>query len=166
MDIKRLTTHLLTTDRCVRRAFPPAAMAAIAEAIQAAELQFEGEVRFAVEGALEPSDLFRAVTPRERAVEVFSQLRVWDTQYNNGVLIYVLLADHAVEIIADRGIHAHESTETWSAICRQLEAAFKRNEYETGTVAAIEAVAQALQRHFPAIGVQINELPDAPALLF
>lgn len=165
MDIKRLMTHLLTTDRCVRRAFPPVVMAAIAEAIRAAELRFEGEVRFAVEGALEPDDLFRAVTPRERALEVFSQLRVWDTQYNNGVLIYVLLADHAVEIIADRGIHAHESTETWSAICRQLEAAFKRDEYETGTIAAIEAVARTLHRHFPAIGVQINELPDAPALI-
>ncbi len=165
MDIKRLMTHLLTTDRCVRRAFPPVAMTAIGEAIRAAELRFEGEVRFAVEGALEPGDLFRAVTPRERAVEVFSELRVWDTQHNNGVLIYVLLADHAVEIIADRGIDACENTETWRAICSQLEAAFKRAEYETGAVAAIEAVANTLCRHFPAIGVQVNELPDAPILI-
>lgn len=165
MEIKRWMTHLLTTDRRMRRAFPPVAMAAIADAIQAAELRFEGEVRFAVEGALEPGDLFRDTTPRERAVEVFSQLRVWDTQYNSGVLIYVLLADHAVEIIADRGINAHESAGTWSAICRQLEAAFKRDEYESGAIAAIEAVARTLQQHFPATGVQVNELPDAPTLL-
>jgi len=90
---------------------------------------------------------------------------VWDTQHNNGVLIYVLLADRAVEIIVDRGIHAHEGPETWRAICCQLEAAFQQDDYAAGAIAAIEAVAKVLHRHFPATAARINELPDAPALL-
>jgi len=92
-------------------------------------------------------------------------LRVWDTEHNNGVLIYVLLADRAVEIVADRGIHAHEATATWSAICLQIEVACQRAEYEAGAKAGIEAVAQSLRRHFPRPDVQGNELPDEPVLL-
>ena len=107
----------------------------------------------------------RGQTPRERAIEVFANLHVWDTQHNNGVLIYVLLADRAVEIVADRGIHAHEATPAWGAICRQIEAACARGDHEAGAKAGIEAVAHALRRHFPRRDVHGNELPNEPVLL-
>ena len=165
MDIRRLTTHLLTSHWRVRRAFPPSTVAAIGEAIQAAEQGHDGEIRFAVEGALDPWSLIHGQTSRERAMQVFANLHVWDTQHNNGVLIYVLLADRAVEIVADRGIHAHEASATWGAICRQIEAACARGDYEAGAKAGIEAVAQALQRHFPRADPHGNELPNEPVLL-
>lgn len=165
MNIQRLTKHLLASHWRVRRAFPPATVTAIGEAIRAAEQGHDGEIRFAVEGALDPWSLLRGQTPRERALEVFSHLRVWDTQHNNGVLIYILLADHAVEIVADRGIHAHETTATWAAICRQIETACGRGEYEAGAKAGIAAVAQALRRHFPRPDTQGNELPNEAVLL-
>lgn len=165
MNLQRLTKHLLTAHWNVRRAFPMATMTAIAEAIRSAERSHGGEIRFAVEASLDPWSVIRGLTPRERAIEVFSLLRVWDTQQNNGVLIYVLLADHAVEIVADRGIHTHEGEKTWSAICREVEAAFGRADYRVGAVLAIEAVAHALQRHFPHRSGRTNELPDEPALL-
>ncbi len=165
MNLQRWTRHLLTPDWSVRRAFPRATMTAIAEAIRATESVHGGEIRFAVEAALEPWELMRGMTPRERAIDVFSELRVWDTQHNNGVLIYVLLADHAVEIVADRGIHAHEGTDTWSAICRQIEAAFGRADYRSGALLGVEAVARALKKHFPQRGGHPNELPDEPAVL-
>ena len=165
MDIRRLFQHLLASHWRVRRAFPPATVATIGAAIQAAEQGHDGEIRIAVEGALDPWSLIRGQTPRERAIEVFANLHVWDTQHNNGVLIYVLLADRAVEIVADRGIHAHEASATWATICRQIETACGRGDYEAGAKAGIEAVAHALRRHFPHPDGQGNELPDAPVLL-
>ena len=165
MDLRRLTKHLLSSHWRVRRAFPPASLAAIGAAIHAAEQGHDGEIRFAVEGALDPWALLRGQTPRERAIEVFAHLHVWDTQHNNGVLIYVLLADRAVEIVADRGIHAHEATPAWGAICRQIEAACARGDHEAGAKAGIEAVANALRRHFPRPDVHGDELPNEPVLL-
>ena len=165
MKTQRLAKHLLYSHWHVRRAFPPATMAAIAAAIRNVEQLHGGEIRFAVESALEPWALIRGLTPSERAIEVFSKLRVWDTQHNNGVLIYVLLADRAVEIVADRGIHEREGTATWNAICRQIEAAFAQAEYQSGALVGIEAVARTLGQHFPHRGAHINELPDEPVLL-
>ena len=165
MDLQRLSRHLLSTPWRVRRAFPAAALADIEAAVGAAEGTHGGEIRFAIEGALEPWALLRGQTPRERAVEVFSQLRVWDTQDNNGVLIYVLLADHAVEILADRGIQAHEGADTWNAICRQIETAFKRGEFRTGALDGIESISSVLRRHYPRAGGDADELPNQPALL-
>lgn len=165
MNIQRLTKHLLSSHWHLRRAFPPATVAAIAAAIRTAEQDHGGEIRFAVEDTLEPWALARGLTPRERAIDVFSKLRVWDTQHNNGVLIYVLLADRAVEIVADRGIHEREGAATWNAICRQIEAAFGRAEYQSGALVGIEAVARTLGRHFPRCGAHSNELPDEPVLL-
>jgi uncharacterized membrane protein len=98
-------------------------------------------------------------------VEVFSQLRVWDTERNNGVLIYVLLADHAVEIVADRGIHSKTGDETWQAICLDMQAEFSKSAFQSGALKGIAAVAEALGTHFPSSGVHINELADAPVLL-
>lgn len=165
MNIQRLTKHLLYSHWHVRRAFPPLTTDAIAAAIRNVEQLHGGEIRFAVESALEPWALMHGLTARERAIEVFSKLRVWDTQYNNGVLIYVLLADRAVEIVADRGIDQREGAASWSAICRQIEAAFAQAQYQSGALVGIEAVADTLGRHFPHRGPDTNELPDEPVLL-
>lgn len=165
MDLQRLARHLLRTPWYVRRAFSPVAMADIEGAITAAELTHAGEIRFAVEDTLDPWALLRGQTPRERAIDVFAQLRVWDTQHNNGVLIYVLLADHAVEIVADRGIQTHAGAQIWSAISHQLEAAFQRGDFRSGAVAGVDEVARVLCQHFPREGGDGNELPDQAVLI-
>lgn len=163
MDIRRILKHLFFTDWQLRQAFSPVCLEAIARAIRSSEQTHVGEIRFAVEGALEGLPLFKGQTAGERAVEVFSQLRVWDTEGNSGVLIYVLLADHAVEIVADRGIHRCAGTPTWDAICRQMEASFAAADFQAGALQGIETVSRTLQAHFPGQGA--NELPDEPVLL-
>jgi uncharacterized membrane protein len=165
MDIKRIATHLLLTHRQVNRAFPRQTLTAIEQAIKASESAHVGEIRFAVEGALHSTPLLRGQSARERAIEVFSQLRIWDTEHNNGVLLYLLLADRDVEIVADRGLHAKVGTQGWEPICRKMEAAFKQADYEGGVVRGIQATTQHLMKHFPARGGTRNELPDKPVLL-
>jgi uncharacterized membrane protein len=165
MNIKRVVKHLLLTEWKVNRAFPRGALIAIEQAIHASETAHDGEIRFAVEGALNGTPLFRGQSARERAIEVFSQLRVWDTEHNNGVLIYLLLADRDVEIVADRGIHAKVGTQEWERICRMMEGAFKQANYEEGVVSGIRAVTQHLIRYFPASDGERNELLDKPVVL-
>jgi uncharacterized membrane protein len=165
MQIQRIVRHLLMTRWQVARAFPRSTLDAIEKAIKTSEAAHVGEVRFAVEGALDGSPLFNGQSARERAIDVFSQLRVWDTQHNNGLLIYVLLADRAVEIVADRGIHEKVSPGEWNQVCRQMEAAFRQSNYEEGVVAGVQAVTRHLTAHFPAKGQGQNELPDAPVVL-
>ncbi|MER1941875.1 TPM domain-containing protein [Castellaniella sp. FW104-16D08] len=166
MKIPRIVRHLLTTDWYVRRCFPRSALAAIERIINDSETEHDGEIRIAIEGSLEFRTLLHAQSARERAIELFSQLRVWDTQHNNGLLIYLLLADHAVEIVADRGIHEKVSQGEWNAVCRQMESAFKRSDFESGVVDGIRMVTQHLVTHFPASSRQgANELPDEPAVL-
>ncbi|GAO36340.1 membrane protein [Sulfuricella sp. T08] len=165
MKIKRLVRHLLTPPWRMKRAFPPDTMRAIEAAIRESETTHYGEIRFAVEAALDPMALLYGRSARERAVEVFSQLRVWDTERNNGVLIYLLLADHRVEIVADRGIHRDVGQPGWEAICREMEHSFRQGLFEQGVVEGIRAVASHLVRHYPASGVNENELPDKPIVL-
>lgn len=165
MDVKRLAKHLLTTHRQVKRAFSHQALIAIEHAIKASEAAHVGEIRFAVEGALDGAPLFKGQSARERAIDLFSQLRVWDTEHNNGVLIYLLLADRDVEIVADRGIHAKVGSQEWEKVCRKMETAFKQADYEGGVVGGIQAVTQHLVEHFPAYGAGRNELPDKPVVL-
>jgi len=165
MNIKRIVRHLLVTDRRVKRAFPSDALLAIDSAIKASEAAHVGEIRFAVEGALDGTPLFKGQSARERAIDVFSQLRIWDTEHNNGVLIYLLLADRDVEIVADRGIHARVGSQEWEKICRTMENAFKQASYKAGVVSGIQAVTQHLVAHFPASGRGRNELPDKPVVL-
>ena len=165
MKIKRIARHLLVTNGQVRRAFPRSALKRIEEAIKASEATHVGEIRFAVEGALDGSPLFKGQSPRDRAMELFAQLRVWDTEHNNGLLIYLLLADRAVEIVADRGIHAKVGTEEWSKVCRQMEADFKQLNFEAGVVSGVQAVTQHLAQHFPSGSYDRNELPDKPVML-
>ena len=165
MNIKRIAKHLMLTHRQVNRAFPRHTLIAIEQAIKASETAHVGEIRFAVEGALDVTPLFKGQSARERAIEMFSQLRVWDTEHNNGVLIYLLLADRDVEIVADRGIHAKVGSREWEKVCRTMETAFKQGNYEGGVVSGIRAVTQHLVEHFPAVGAGRNELPDKPVVL-
>ena len=164
MNTQRILKHLLTTHGQVTRAFPRSALNAIEKAIKASETGHAGEIRFVVEGALDGMPLFKGLSPRDRAIELFSQLRVWDTEHNNGLLIYLLLADRAVEIVADRGIHAKVGAEEWRKVCHQMETAFKQSNYEAGVVSGVRAVTQHLVRHFPADHHR-NELSNKPVVL-
>jgi uncharacterized membrane protein len=162
VNFARIARHLFALPHAARRAFPPVSLKTIEKAIEEAEREHAGQIRFAVEGALDAAPLFRGQSARERALEVFSQLRVWDTEHNNGVLIYLLLADRNVEIVADRGIHARTGTQ-WEEICRAMEAELRRGNYEKAVLEGIRAVARHLARHFP--GSRVNELPDKPVVL-
>ena len=165
MRMERIARHLMATRWSVKRAFPRDTLAAIDKAIKASEAMHRGEIRFAVEDALHIDPLLRGQTARERAIEVFSQLRIWDTERNNGILIYLLLADRGVEIIADRGIHEKVGEREWERICRTMETAFRQADYEGGVIEGIREVTRHLAEHFPPIDDDRNELPDAPAVL-
>jgi uncharacterized membrane protein len=165
MSIGRIARHLLEHHWRVRRVFPPAMLDRITQAIKAGEATHAGQVRFVVEGALDGAPLFRNQPARERALDLFSHLRIWDTAHNNGVLIYLLLADRDVEIIADRGIDAPVGEAGWDTICRDMEAAFRAGQFERGVLKGIEAVSHELASHFPPQSDQRNELPDQPVVM-
>ena len=165
MNMARLFRHLLMPPWRVRLAFPPRTLHAIEAAIRECEKTHAGEIRFAVESELHLFALLRGQPARDRAVQVFSHLRVWDTEHNNGVLIYLLLADHDVEIVADRGVHAHVGAEGWEKICRDMETSFRAGKFEEGVLHGIRAVGAHLTRHYPAQGKGRNELEDRPVVL-
>lgn len=165
MDLARIIRHMATTRWHVARAFPPAALAAIEKAVSEVEAAHHAEIRFVVEGGLDGMPLLRGQGARERAVDVFSQLRVWDTEANSGVLIYVLLADHCIEIVADRGIHAKVGAEAWAAMCRRMESAFRGRDFAQGAIDCIRAVAEQIARRMPGEPSPRNELPDRPLVL-
>ncbi|GIK34966.1 MAG: hypothetical protein AMXMBFR45_18300 [Gammaproteobacteria bacterium] len=157
--------HLLTPRWLLHRRFPPASLAAITAAIEAAERQHGGEIRFAIETCLNLADLRHPDAGRRRALELFSQLRIWDTAGNNGVLIYVLLAGHSIHIVADRGFTGRVSAGEWAAVCRLMEAKFHEGRFEAGAVAGVAAVSALIGRHFPPGAGDRNELPDAPVII-
>ena len=165
MGIKRIGRHLLQHRWRERRDFPPKVLAAIEAAIKAGEATHAGQVRFVVEGALDGVPLFRNQPARERALDIFSQLRIWDTAHNNGVLIYLLLADRDVEIIADRGIDAKVGSAGWEKICADMETEFRAGNFKSGVIKGIEAVSKQLAAHYPKQRVGRNELPDAPVVI-
>ena len=167
MRIGRLLKHLLATPGSLNRAFPPPVRERIGQAITRAEAQTSGEMRFAMEAALPWSYLRRDAPARQRALMVFSKLRVWDTEHNNGVLLYVDLADRGVEIVADRGIARHVPHAEWETICATMRASFRQGAYEAGALAAIETIGAQLARHFPLAPGEANpnELPNRPVAL-
>jgi uncharacterized membrane protein len=165
MGIGRIGKHLLEHRWRERRIFTPQVLAAIEQTIKAGEATHAGQVRFVVEGALDGRPLFRNQPARERALDIFSQLRIWDTVHNNGVLIYLLLADRAVEIVADRGIDAHVGAAGWQKICADMEVDFKAGHFESGVIKGIGEVSQQLAKYFPKSGAGPNELPDAPVVI-
>jgi len=164
--IARICRHVLTTRRALRRAFPRTTLEKIEQAVHAGEAMHAGEVRFAVESELGWPALLADETPRERALEVFSMLRVWDTVSNNGVLVYVMFADRDVEIVADRGFNGLVPEDQWRGICEAMRARFARGEYEAGALDGIAAVSALMARHFPAGSApRRDELPDRPVML-
>jgi uncharacterized membrane protein len=165
MSIGRIAKHLLHHHWWQRHYFPPHVLAAIEAATTAGEATHSGQVRFVVEGALDGRPLFQNQPTRERALDIFAQLRIWDTAHNNGVLIYLLLADRNVEIIADRGIDTKVGAAGWERICTEMEKEFKAGNFERGVIKGIEAVSRELAKHYPPYAGEPNELPDAPVVI-
>ena len=165
MGIARIFKHLLEHRWNEQRIFTPKVLDRIEQAIKAGEATHSGQIRFVVEGALDGMPLFRNQSARDRAIDIFSQLRIWDTAHNNGVLIYLLLADRDVEIVADRGIDAKVGTTAWEAICRDMETDFHAGNFEHGVIRGIEEVSRELAKHFPPHGRGSNELPDKPVVM-
>lgn len=165
MDLRRLWRHLTTWPLHTRRRFPVATLAAIEEAIASVERRHAGEIRFAIETSLDLPSLRIDLAPRDRALEVFGSLRVWDTERNNGVLIYLLMADRDVEIVADRGIAARVPNERWEQVCRAMEAHFRDERWREGALAGVEGVAELLAEHFPHESGDADEQPNRPVLL-
>ncbi|MEO5701167.1 MAG: TPM domain-containing protein [Casimicrobiaceae bacterium] len=164
--VTRFLRHFVSDERAVGRRFGPDGLGRIEAAIKAGEQAHRGQVRFAVEGALPLQRVMGRITPRERALEVFGLSRTWDTEENCGVLIYLLLADRDVEIVADRGIHRRVGDAAWEAICTKMEAAFRNGRFVDGCLDGIAAVNGILEAHFPrGEGPVSNELPDRPLVL-
>ena len=162
--LPRLLKHRLFDEGDTARAVSKEALARIEAKVAASEKRHGGEIRVVVESGLPFSYLRRAATPRDRAVALFGKLGVWDTEANSGVLIYLLLAERAIEIVADRGLNRHVDAAAWAAIAAQMREAFRQGDFEAGLAAAIDSVDALLVRHVPlqAGRVDINELPDAP----
>jgi len=163
--IVRLVRHLFETRFATRLRFTPVVLDRLEAAVAAAEGQHQGELRLVIETDLDAWSILAGKTSRQRALEVFAGSRVWDTESNNGVLIYVLFADRAVEIVADRGFNDLVTPAEWAAVCRAVEGEFRQGRWEQGAIAGVEGVARLLARHFPGTGRQGNELPDRPVLL-
>jgi uncharacterized membrane protein len=165
MNATRFLRHIFSTRWATRRRFGPTILAAIETAIRETEAQHAGEIRFAVETALDMAELVGDLAPRRRAMQVFGQLGVWDTAQNNGVLIYLLLADHVVEVVADRGIATRIAQAEWDSVCREMERYYRDGRFGEGSVAGVRGVGRLLARHFPGQRRDADELPNQPVLL-
>jgi uncharacterized membrane protein len=163
--LKRFFRHVWMSPIQVRRAYPESTLSAIEAHVKTSEKNHRGQVRFVIEAELTTSQLWAGITARQRAMDVFSMMRVWDTAENNGVLIYVLLADRKVEIIADRGIQQHVGDERWRAICKELELHYRKGDFVTGSLTTIEKISAELTHYFPANGLEKNEQSDKPLLI-
>lgn len=164
--IKRILRHRWLDEEDTRRAIPPDLVERLAQRVAASEQRHTGEIRIYVEAGLPWSYLLRDATPRERAVAMFAKLGVWDTEQNNGVLIYLLLAEHAIEIVADRGVARHVQPDQWAAVIEHMREKLRAGRFEDGLTQALEEVSALLVQHFPAApgAPAVNELPDAPVL--
>jgi len=161
----RWLRHLFLDHFAVARAFPPAALDVIGKAVAEQERRHRGQLRVAIEGGLPLRALLAGRTARARALEHFARLRVWDTKDGAGVLIYLLLADRRVEIVADRGIHAQVGDTAWETICGVMQQEFAAGRFEAGVLGGLASISDLLARHFPASGANPNELPDAPEVV-
>ena len=156
--ITRLIKHRLWDERDTRRAVPPAALARIEARVAASEQQHGGEIRICIEAGLPLGYLWQGLPARARAITLFGKLRVWDTEHNNGVLVYLLLADHAIEIVADRGLDRKVSQAQWQALLAPLQQAFKAGQFEAGLNQAVDTLDALLRQHFALAAGQTN--PD------
>ena len=166
MSIKRFFKHILLPPVLAQRAFSPTVMRRVEQAIADSERLHRGELRVAVEASLDLGPLLSGQSPRARAEEVFSQLRVWDTAENSGVLLYVNWADRDIEIVADRGISARVTQDEWEKVCLVIEQSFRGGRFEEGLVEGIRQITQLLVMHFPAAsGNNADELGNRPVIL-
>ncbi len=165
MNLPRIIKHLIYPPWMIQKFFPPATLTKIEAAIKESETQHSGEIRFAIESALDYSALFNDEPCRERALDVFAELRVWDTEQNNGVLIFLLLADKDVEIIADRGINARVNSSEWKRICALIQKNFHEGQFEEGIKRGILEIGNILANHFPPEKDNPNELPNEPVII-
>jgi uncharacterized membrane protein len=165
MFLLRIFKHIVMPDWLARRAFAGAVCERIERAINDSEVTHRGEIRFAVEGGLALIPLLKGITPRARAAEVFSNLRVWDTEENTGVLVYLQLVDRDIEILADRGISARVTQQEWDAICLRMESAFRESRFEAGVISGLRDITALLVQHFPARAENPDELPNRPVVL-
>ena len=163
VSLPRIFRHLALPGWALRRAFDAGTLQAIEQAITDAERSHGGEIRFAVEANSSTFDLMRDVSPRQQALATFARLGVWDTEANNGVLIYVSWADRDVEIVADRGFNGRVSAEEWADVCRRMEQSFARGAPREAVVEGIKAVGALIARHFPT--ADRDELPNRPVML-
>lgn len=168
--IQRLLRHRWHDSSTLRRALPPEALARITQRVRASEQRHSGEIRIFIEAGLPTSYLWRRdALPqiiRQRALAQFGKLRVWDTEHNNGVLIYLLLAERAIEIVADRGLDHHLSRQDWQAMIARMRAAFRAGRFEDGLTQTLEEISNVQVQHFAlaAGDANTNELPDAPVI--
>lgn len=162
----RLLRHCWLDATDAHDALGPGTLERLQERVRQSELRHTGEIRLCVEAGLPLGELWRGTPPRPRAVALFSELGVWDTEDNNGVLIYLLIADHAIEVVADRGLARHVPQEQWRAVVQGMSQAFKAGRYEEGLNAAVDAVSAWLEQHYPARpgDANPNELPDRPVV--
>ncbi len=164
--MQRVLTNLFGHWFQMRRRFPTALLDEMTTAIAAGERTHRGEVRFAIESRLTPWSVLEGLDAPTRARQVFAQLRVWDTEHNSGVLFYVLMAEHRIEIVADRGVAARVTTVEWDAVCAGMRECYAREQWREGSLAGIAAAHALLARHFPSDGTDNpDELPDRPVLL-
>lgn len=161
----RFFRHLLSSPWWVNRHFSKQALRNIERAIAENEQLHAGEIRFVVEAGLDPLDIVFGKTPKKRAIELFGRLNIWDTEHNNGVLIYLLLADRDVEIVADRGIHRFVGDAGWETICHAMELRFRAGEFEVGVQEGIATIGAVLSQYFPPQGNQRNEIPNKPLVM-
>ena len=165
VNIKRWFRHLFMPPWRWRVLFPEALLAEIEKAVEHSEHQHRGELRYAVENTLELAKVWRGMAARQRAVEVFSNLRVWDTEQNSGVLIYLLLADREVHIVADRGIASHVAQAEWNGIAEAMQQEFRRGDFLRGSLQGIERITELLSAHFPPSAEDRNELPNKAVIV-
>lgn len=170
MRLKRFFRHRWVNEASTARLISPELLQRLEQRVHASEQRHSGEIRIYVETSLPMHYLYRnepsSSLVRERAVAMFSDLRVWDTAHNNGVLIYLLVVEHAIEVVADRGLNAWMSATAWTRLIEDMGGAFRRGDYEGGLTNALEEVSAVLVQHFPVeIGdTNPNELPDAPVV--
>ena len=165
VTIKRWFTHIFMPPWRWRLAFPKAVLKDIEKAVKQSECLHRGEIRFAIENELSPGWVWRGMSARQRATQVFSNLRVWDTEENSGVLIYVLLADREVHIVADRGIARRVTQAEWDAVAQVMQEAFRLGDFRCGSLEGIEQITTILATHFPAGAVNPNELSNKPVIV-
>jgi uncharacterized membrane protein len=165
MNLSRFLKHAFSTRFLVKKYFSKEAMEKITDAIAASEKNHDAEIVFAIEPGISPIAALRGYSARSRAIDVFSELRVWDTEANNGVMIYLLLADHDIEIIADRGVNRIAGDTYWEEICQNMEKSFREGKFVEGVLEGIQTITKLLEKHYPKSEGNPNELPNKPVII-